>query len=85
MQIYLPQGKNEIQPEFLVSKEDSPSYSIPGELVAESWNEKSKVWSGIFKLDIRNLSAGDNSLEVKILAYGKDSVISREVELTLIH
>ena len=66
MQIYLPQGKAEIQPEFSVLGENNISESIQGELIAESWNRGLKVWAGIFKLNLSTMSPGDNTLKIEI-------------------
>ena len=81
MQIYVPQGKAEIQPEFNFTTKDNSSYSTAGELVAESWNKKSKVWSGIFKLDLNSVNVGDNILKVEIPVSGKDFAIVKEMKL----
>lgn len=82
MQIYLPEGRVEIQPEFQVSGGGDLSNRIEGELIAESWNKRSKVWSGIFKLNLGNLSVGDNFLKVGIPVSKEGAVISKEVKLT---
>ena len=83
LQIYLPLGKKESQPEFQVLGEGSLFHRIPAELVAESWNKKSKVWSGIFKLDLRAGRLGDNSLKVEIPVSEEGAVLSKEVNLTV--
>ena len=76
MQIYLPKGKISVHPEFKISGKD-----IPAELFAESWNEQTKVWSGIFKLDLVLAGSGENSLVIEIPISKKESLISQELKI----
>ena len=85
LQIYLPQEKKEIHPEFFVKGEDSLLHPISGEVAAESWNEKSKVWSAIFKLDLSSAALGDNSLYVEIYISEESAVLSKELKLTMLY
>jgi VWFA-related protein len=82
LQIHLPQGKKEVQPTFKVSGKGRLTQRIPAELVAEDWNKKDKVWSGIFNLRLRALIYGEYTLEVEIPGAEEGSVLSREVSLT---
>lgn len=81
LQAYLPQGKDDVSPEFTLLKEDSVWKNLPGELVAESWNEKSKVWSVIFNLNIENVAPGDYTLQMNLPLTEKGPVLSKEVRL----
>lgn len=85
MQIYLQQGKKEIQPEFLIKGEDRILHPLPGNLVVESWNKKSKVWSGIFSLDLSTATVGENSLYVEIPISEGEAVLSKEIKITLLY
>jgi VWFA-related protein len=85
LQIYLPQGKKEIHPEFFVKGEDNLLHPISGEVAAESWNEKSKVWSAIFKLDLSSGALGDNSLHVEISVSEGGAVLNKELKLTVLY
>ena len=85
LQIYLPQGKKEIHPEFFVKGEDSLLHPISGEVAAESWNKKSKVWSAIFRLDLSPATLGDNSLYVEISISEGSAVLSKELKLTMLY
>jgi hypothetical protein len=69
MQVYFPDGRMNIQPEFLSRGEDMRIYPIEGELVVDSWNKRTKVWSGIYKLDFSPCTLGDNSLFVEIFLF----------------
>lgn len=82
IQIYLPKKKIEIQPEFEVSGQGIKAKRLEGELVAESWNEKFRVWGGIFKLEAKALQGEDILLKIKIPVSEEDLVLSKEVKLT---
>ncbi len=84
LQIYLPQGKKEIQPEFLVKGEDGLLRAVSGVVYAESWNKKSKVWSAIFKLDLSPATLGENSLYIEIPLSDEGAVLSNELKLTIL-
>jgi VWFA-related protein len=81
LQVFIPQGKIEISPEVEISGEGRLTQHLPGELVAESWNEESNVWSGIFNLNLKNVIFGDYSLKVEIPVSEKGFTLSREVKL----
>lgn len=81
MQIHFPQGKVDIHPEFKFTTKDNLSHSTAGELIVASWNKRSKVWSGIFKLDLDSVNVGDNILKIEIPVSGKDFVIEKEMKL----
>jgi len=80
LQVFLPQGRMKVQPNFQVS-EDGLSQMIPGELTAESWNENSKVWSGIFNLNLKKVTFGDYALKVEIPVSEETPALSKEVKL----
>ena len=82
LQIYLPQGKIEVHPRFQVSGKERQSQRLPGEIVAESWKKKSKVWSGIFNINLSTVFFGDYTLKVEIPVSEEGPVLSREVNLT---
>jgi len=84
MQLYLPQGKTKIQPEFLLLGEDRSLRPLPKVLLRESWNEKLNVWSSIFKLDLEQGTLGENSLYVEIPEPEEGAVLSKEMKLTII-
>ena len=81
LQIYLPKRKVEIHPEFQAIQEDLPSVSIPCELVAETWDKKLKIWSGIFKLDTWGMFGGESTLKVEIPISEEGDFLKTEVKL----
>ena len=84
LQIYFPQGKKKIHPEFLVKGEGSLLRPLSGVVSAESWNKKSKVWSAIFKLDLRSATLGENSLYIEIPLSDEGAVLGNELKLTIL-
>jgi VWFA-related protein len=84
LQVYSPQGEERVKPEFLVfreAEEESQSTSIPGEIVVSSYNQKSRVWSGIYKLDLFNVRIGENILQARILVPEGNPVESEKIKL----
>jgi len=82
LQMYLPQGKITVSPRFTISKNGGISQRISGEVIAESWDKKTKVWSGIFNLGLRTLFHGDYVLLVEIPVSKEEPVLKKEVKLT---
>jgi len=81
LQVFVPQRETGISPEFEISGEEGITMSLPGELVAESWNESSRVWSGIFNLNLKNVTFGDYTLKVEIPVSEETPALSKEVKL----
>jgi len=84
LQVFVPQGKIEISPKFEISGEGRLTQRIPGELIAESWNKKSKVWSGIFNLNLRAVIFGDYTLKVEIPVSEEGPALTKEVKLNIL-
>jgi len=84
-QIFLPQGKGKIQPEFIIRGKDKSIRYVPGELVAESWDKKSKIWSAIFSLDFNQAALGENSFTIEMAGTGEKVVSSREIQLNILY
>lgn len=82
IQVYLPQGKEKIDPAFKVVIRKEIEQPVPAELIAESWDKKVKVWSGIFNLDLRTVFPGDYPLKIDIATSEKGPVLSKQVKLT---
>ncbi len=80
LQVSLPQGKIKVNPQFAVIIRESLAQSMPGELVAESWDKESRTWSGLFNLDLSMLFPGDYTLKVN-LPVSEETVLSRAVKI----
>ncbi|MHB8055288.1 MAG: hypothetical protein ACYDH3_08580, partial [Candidatus Aminicenantales bacterium] len=77
-QVYDPSGEGRVSPAFLVSDAAGSPVTLAGETVAESWNKKSKVWSGICKVDLRSVSVADHVFQISIAGPGGEAVLSPE-------
>ncbi|MDH5742714.1 MAG: VWA domain-containing protein [Candidatus Aminicenantes bacterium] len=66
LQVYVPEGKAELHPKFEVSGEERLTQEVHGEMVAESWNEKSNIWSALFDLNLSGVIFGDYILKIDI-------------------
>ncbi|MGB6865634.1 MAG: VWA domain-containing protein [Candidatus Aminicenantaceae bacterium] len=86
VQALFPEGRKTIRPEFFSRGEDMQVFPIKGELVIDSWNKRTKVWSGIYQLDFSPCSLGDNSLFIEFAESGNGSEVymSRELKMTII-
>jgi len=80
LQVYLPQGRTKISPNFSVLIRKDLAQSVPAEKVVESWDKKSKIWSVIFNLDLASVFPGDYILKVN-LPVSEETVLSQEVKL----
>jgi len=84
LQIYLPKGKIEVHPQFLAVKNEGAAQQIHGEMLAENWNGKLKVWSGLFHLDLKNIISGDHTVKVEIPVSDSGPVLSKEMKLIML-
>jgi hypothetical protein len=86
VQAQFPEGRTPIQPEFFSRGEDMRVNPIEGELVIDSWNKRTRVWSGLYRLDFSPCSLGDNSLYVEFLesGAGSDRYLSTELKMSII-
>jgi VWFA-related protein len=86
VQAHLPEGRKSIQPEFFSRGKDMRVNPVKGELVIDSWNKKTKVWSGIYRLDFSPCSLGDNSLFIEFIESGDGSegYLSSELKMSII-
>lgn len=80
LQVFRPQGKMKTIPKFSIMVRNGIKQPIPCELVAESWDEKSKTWNGLVNLDLSMLFPGDYALKVH-LPVSEETVLSNEVKL----
>ena len=75
-----------MKPEFVLMGEDKRLRPLKGEMVAETWNPKSRVWSGVYSFELLGGFPGENTLYLDVpLAGAGDAVVNRELKLDLIH
>jgi VWFA-related protein len=84
LQIHLPKGKIEVHPQFLAVKNEGAAQQIHGEMLAENWNGKIKVWSGLFHLDLKNIISGGHTVKVEIPVSDSGPVLNKEMKLIML-
>jgi VWFA-related protein len=84
LQAFLPGGKRDFQGEFLLMGEDRKVCPLSGEPIASSWNAKTKIWSGIFFIDISAGATGPNTLYVEMPGREEGTFKSTSVRLTIL-
>jgi hypothetical protein len=84
MQVFLPQGKMDLLPDMAVVGEDEIPYPVETSLIAESWNQKTKIWSGIFNMDLSIAFPGENMLILEYPDAQEDSPLRRELRVDII-
>ncbi|MGD8537639.1 MAG: VWA domain-containing protein [Candidatus Aminicenantes bacterium] len=86
VQTHLPEGRKSLQPEFFSRGEDMRVYPIEGELVIDSWNKRTKVWSGLYRLDFSPCFLGDNSFFVEFSESGDggEPFLRAELKMSII-
>lgn len=84
LQVYYPGEMENISPEFCILSEDRKVHILSSKLFASLSKKKTKIWNGIFFLDISKSQVGKNSLVVEIPGCEEGSVINRELKLKII-
>ena len=84
LQFSIPNEEKNIQPKFYIIGEDQQIQSLSGELLIDSYDEETKIWSGIFILDTNLVSFGEHILTVEVPGSGEDSVVSKKLKLIII-
>jgi VWFA-related protein len=82
-QIYLPlrKEKDRVSPQFMAFREGTPPQALAGKIVVESWNVKTKIWSGIFQLGLGSLPPGDHILKIAIPLWTEGSDLVTQTRL----
>jgi len=84
IQVYFPQGKKDVLPDMFLMGEDEIPYPVETSLVAEYWNEKNKIWSGLYSTDFSICIPGKNSLIIEFPNATEDSLMKRQLNMTII-
>jgi VWFA-related protein len=84
LQAFFPDGKKDFPADFFLIGEDQKVHPLSGELIVTSWNDKTKIWSGIFFIDISAGSTGENNLYVEIPGKEDGTFLSKDVSLTIL-
>ncbi len=83
-QAFFPDGKKDFPGDFFLIGEDQKVNPLSGELIVSSWNDKTKIWSVIFFIDISAGSAGLNNLYVEIPGREEGTFKSIGVSFTIL-
>ena len=84
LQVFLPQGKQDIHPEIAIVGEDEIPYPVEASVAAESWDNKIKIWTGIFQVDLSIAFPGDNMLIIEYPGAEEDSPLKRELKVIVL-
>jgi hypothetical protein len=70
LQVHLPSKKDKgsVSPQFAVVRQGAIPQELVGHIIVESWNVKTKIWSGICQLGLSPLALGEHVLRIKIPA-----------------
>lgn len=82
LQVFSPLGREALSPEFQLEGPRVGSRTVPVETVAESWNEKTKVWSGVVRLSLSDVPPGDVLVRVALPGPPADERFVRRLPLT---
>jgi VWFA-related protein len=84
LQAFRPDGQKDSPADFFLIGEDRKVKPLSGELIVTSWNDKTKIWNGIFFLDISAGSTGLNNLIVEIPGREEGTFTSTSVSLIIL-
>jgi hypothetical protein len=84
VQALIPDGEKDFQGEFFLMGEDQKVHPLQKDRIVTSWNEKTKIWSGIFFIDISAGSTGHNTLFVEIPGRQEGIFKSASVDFTIL-
>ena len=82
LQVFTPHGREALSPEYQLESPRAGSRTVPVETIAESWNEKTKVWSGVVKLSLYDVPPGEAVIRVAIPGPAGDERFVRRLLLT---
>ena len=83
LQIYLPKEEVLVEPQFSFYQEENETAKLAGEIVDKYWNEKAKIWSGVFNLNTSSLRPGDYLLMIEVPISGLNFKLKREIEIKI--
>lgn len=84
LQAFFPGGIKDFPGDFFMMGEDRKVLPLSGEKIVTSWNDKTKIWSGIFFIDISAGSPGLNTLYVEIPGKEEGTFNSANIDLTIL-
>ncbi len=85
LQVYLPTEEGRLTPTFSLVRGEKTIQAIQGEIIAETWDKKARVWSGLVSLNLQPVMPGDYMLKVSMPVASTGSVLIKETRLTKLH
>jgi len=85
LQIHLPAEESQVSPQFSLLRGEKTVQSIQGEIIAEAWDKKAKVWSGLVNLNLQPVMPGEYKLKASLPVASSNRLLTREVPLTKLH
>ena len=81
LQVYLPSKKDKgsVSPQFAVAREGATPQELVGPIIVESWNAKTKIWSGICRLGLSSVALGEHVLRITIPAESGGNDLTAEM------
>ncbi len=81
LQAYLPNESDPPLPQFSLFRGERMISSVEAEIVGDSWDRKTKVWSALINLNLRTLMPGDYILKIS-LPLSSGVPLTREIGFT---
>jgi VWFA-related protein len=84
LQAHLPlrKDKDMLAPQFMAFRGGVLPRVVSAKIIAESWNVKTKIWSGVCRLGLAPLDPGEYDLEITIPGWVEGTDLMTEVRLT---
>lgn len=64
--------------------EDEIPYPVEASLVAETWNNKTRIWSGLFNIVLSIAFPGENMLILEYPDAAEDSPLRRQLKVEVL-
>lgn len=83
-QLYSPKEEPEVNIKFSLFQEGEEITHLSGKIMDIFWNEKTKIWNGVFSLDISNIFPGTYILKIKTLISNLNLTLKKEIKLRIV-
>jgi len=86
LQVHLPlrKDKDPVTPRITAMREGAAPQSLEGEIIVESWNARTKIWSGVCRASLGSFEPGENILRITIPAGSGNDGLTAEVKFNKI-
>jgi VWFA-related protein len=82
LQAYLPfkKDKDSVSPRFAIVRQGAIPQELVGQIIVESWNAKTRIWSGICRLGLSPLTLGEHVLRITVPAESGGNDLITEIK-----